>query len=88
MERIAGHLKMRFQAGATLAAWFRCGGLVQTSPQPFGLPSRGHTCALRCGQIHLGGTDETVFELFERALSFKRFLARLVRGGAAAKAVE
>jgi hypothetical protein len=38
--------------------------------------------------IHLGITDETVFELFERVLSFKRFLARFVRGGEAAKAVE
>jgi hypothetical protein len=36
----------------------------------------------------IGVTDETIFELFERALSFKRFLARIVRGGEAAKAVE
>jgi hypothetical protein len=59
--------------------------LVRGLLEPFGLASRGYTCALRGQQIHLGGTDETIFE---RALSFKRFLARIVRGGAAAKAVE
>jgi hypothetical protein len=39
-------------------------------------------------QIHLEVSDETVFELFERAVSFKRLLARIIRGGEAAKAVE
>jgi hypothetical protein len=39
-------------------------------------------------QIHLGVADEAVLELFERAISSKRCLARIVRGGAAAKAVE
>jgi hypothetical protein len=55
-------------------AQLTCGGLVRTLPQPFGLASRGYTCALRGQQIHLGVTDEAVLELFERAISFKRFL--------------
>ena len=50
--------------------------LVLGLPEPFGLASRGYTCALRGQQIHLEVTDFTLIEPFERALIFKRFLAR------------
>src|SRR4029077_18723635 len=48
---------------------------VRRSPQPFGLASRGYTCALRGQQIHLGALMRRCLNFLERALRFKRFLA-------------
>lgn len=52
---------------SALAAGSEAAGAFWTSPSGLYMRSQGQ-------QIHLGFTDETIFELFERAVSFKRFL--------------